>query len=431
MKQKQIHTTHQTESKEISDSTEQTGAFNLLRIPNFTWYLGGATLTSGAHWLQQVTLNWLVYDLTSSGALLGTLNLARSIATVGLAPITGVAIDRLSQRKLLFSVNIWLLSISIVFGFVLLSNPGVIWPLFIFSFLGGIGQAFSEPLRLTVLLSVTPRPLVASAVALLQTGWALMRSIAPAIGGFLLLWLGPAGNFFVQAGAYALVMLTVYQLHLPKKNLGAEIAKSQGSFREGWAFVVSHSTTRTFLLMSWVLPLFIIPNFNALPPIYASEVFNGGPDTLGLLLSAVGVGGIAGGFVATSLGHFERRGMLQLGSLLLLGLSLIAFALSTNLWMGSLCLAMAGFFEMIYLTTNMTLLQLSIPSALRGRVMGIVSLNAGLTPVGAFLAGLGADLVGPRVMTVILGGIASTIAIIVFLTSSTVREYRLSKALGD
>lgn len=181
--------------------------------------------------------------------------------------------------------------------------------------------------------------------------------------------------------------------------------------------------------MSWVLPLFIIPNFNTLPPIYASKVFTGGPDTLGLLLSAIGIGGIAGGFVATSLGHFEHRGRLQLGALLLLGFSLIAFALSTKLWLGCLCFSVAGFFEMIYLTTNMSSLQLSIPNELRGRVMGIVSLNAGLMPVGAFLAGFGADLVGPRVMTLILGGIVATIAIAVFLASSTVREYRLSKAL--
>jgi MFS family permease len=183
--------------------------------------------------------------------------------------------------------------------------------------------------------------------------------------------------------------------------------------------------------MSWVLPLFIIPNFNTLPPIYASEIFAGGPDTLGLLLSAIGVGGIAGGFVAAALGHFERRGVLQLGALLLLGFSLVAFAFSAKLWIGSVCLALAGFFEMIYLTTNMTSLQLSIPSELRGRVMGIVSLNAGLTPVGAFLAGVGADLVGPRMMTLILGGIVATIAISVFLASTTIREYQLSQALAE
>ncbi len=103
-----------------------------------------------------MTLSWLVYDLTSSGALLGTLNLARSIAMVALAPIAGVAIDRLSRRGLLYTISIWLFSISFGFGFVLLDHPTVIWPLFLFTFLGGIGQAVSMPLRQTVVFSIVP-----------------------------------------------------------------------------------------------------------------------------------------------------------------------------------------------------------------------------------------------------------------------------------
>jgi MFS family permease len=208
-------------------------------------------------------------------------------------------------------------------------------------------------------------------------------------------------------------------------------AKSRGSFREGWRYIASQPTTRAFLFMSWVLPLFIIPNFNALPPIYAKDVFAGGPETLGLLLSAIGIGGIAGGFVTASLGQLERRGVLQLAALLLLSLSLLAFAVSATLWLALVFMALAGFFEMIFLTTNMTLLQLSIPDALRGRVMGIVSLNTGLMPVGAFIAGVGADLVGPQAMTLIFAGIIGAIAVIVFFASPLIREYRLSEAMVE
>jgi MFS family permease len=183
--------------------------------------------------------------------------------------------------------------------------------------------------------------------------------------------------------------------------------------------------------MSWVLPLFIIPNFNALPPIYAKDIFAGGPDTLGMLLSAIGLGGIAGGFVTASLGKQERRGVLQLASLLLLSLSLLAFAVSTTLWLALIFMALAGFFEMIFLTTNLTLLQLSIPASLRGRVTGIVSLRTGLMPVGAFIAGVGADLVGPQAMTIIFSIIIGAIAVIVFFASPIIREYRLSEAMVE
>lgn len=408
----------------------QNDTISALRIPSFTWFLAGTTLSNAGQWIQQVTLSWLIYDITSSGAMLGTLNLVRSLATIGLAPVAGVAIDRFSQRKLLYIAALWLCAISVGFGVALLGNPQVVWPLFLFSFLGGIGQAVSMPLRQTVVFAVVPRHLAPTGVALVQTGWAVMRSLGPAFGGFLILWFGPAGNFFVQGLAYALVAVTVFKLTLPDDHVTTAKPKARGSLREGWDYVVSQPTTRAFVFMSWVLPLFIIPNFNALPPIYAKDVFGGGPDTLGILLSAVGVGGIVGGFVTASLGKQERRGVLQLVALLLLSLSLIGVALTTIFWLAVFCMGLAGFFEMIYLTTNMTLIQLSIPDELRGRVTGIVSLRSGLMPVGAFIAGIGADFVGPRVMTMLLAGIAGVIAILAYLLSPTIREYRLSDAMA-
>jgi MFS family permease len=266
-----------------------------------------------------------------------------------------------------------------------------------------------------------------------------MRSLGPALGGFLLLWFGPAGNFLVQGGAYALVLLTILKLRLPYERptaetspRGAKEAAHAGSgFRQALQYILSEPTTLAFLLLSWVLPLFIIPNFSALPPIYAKDVFEGGPDTLGTLLSAIGLGGIAGGFVTASLGKLERRGVVQLASLLLLGLSFVAFAFAAELWMGLVLMALAGFFEMIYLTTNNTLLQLSIPDELRGRVTSVMSLRSGLMPVGAFVAGMGSDLVGPRTMTLIFSGMIGAIAVLVYLFVPVVREYRLSAAMEE
>ena len=406
-----------------------TGTFAALRVPSFAWYLVGTTLSNSAQWIQSVTLSWLVYDLTSSGTALGTINLVRSIATLGLAPLVGVIIDRLPKRRLLYGTSIWLCAVSLGLGLVLLGNPNVVWPLFLYSFLGGVGQAFSMPLRQTIIFSIVPRRVAPGAVALISTGWAVMRSLGPAIGGFLLLWFGPAGNFFVQAVAYALVTLTILKLRLPYERPRETKADARGGFREGLQYVLSEPTTLAFLLLSWVLPLFIIPNFNALPPIYSKDVFDGGPDTLGTLLSAIGIGGIVGGFVTASLGNLERRGLIQLVSLLLLGLSFVAFAFATELWMGLVVMALAGFFEMIYLTTNSTLLQLSIPNELRGRVTSITSLRSGLMPVGAFVAGMGSDLVGPRTMTLIFSGIIGAIAVLVYLFVPIVREYRLSEAM--
>ena len=151
---------------------------------------------------------------------------------------------------------------------------------------------------------------------------------------------------------------------------------------------------------------------------------------MGFLLASVGVGGIFGGVVIASLGRVERWGLLQLVSLFLLSLTLIGFAFSTRLLVALALLALAGFFEMIFLTTNQTLLQLSIPDNLRGRVTSIVNLNATLSPLGGLVAGAGSDLLGgPKLITIILASIAAAIAVFVFLVSPTVRNYRLSRAI--
>ncbi|MDQ5851076.1 MAG: MFS transporter, partial [Chloroflexota bacterium] len=152
----------------------RTSAFGALRLPDFRWLLVGTTLSNAAQWIQQVTLSWLVYDLTASGAMLGTLNLVRSVATLGLALAAGVAIDRLSRRSLMFVANGWLFAISLALGLALLAGQTALWPLFVFTFLGGVAQAVDLPLRQTVVFVLVPRLLVPSAVALVQTGWALM-----------------------------------------------------------------------------------------------------------------------------------------------------------------------------------------------------------------------------------------------------------------
>jgi MFS family permease len=406
------------------------GAFAPLALPNFRLLLIGSVLSNAGQWIQQVTLGWLVYDLTSSGTMLGSINLVRSVATVGLAPAAGVAVDRFSRRTLMMAVNSWLFMLCLVFGLAVLVGRVEVWWLFLFTFLGGLAQAVNMPLRQTMIFSLVPRALAPGAVALIQTGWAVMRSLGPALGGFLILWFGPGGNFLVQAGAYALIAGTILRIRFPRQPVEGGRPSGLATIFEGLRHVVAERQTRAFALMGFVLPLLIIPNFAALPPIYAKDVFGGGPQVLGILMSAVGVGGIGGGFVTASLGRVERRGGVMVAALLLTSLSLIGFASSTTLTFALPLLAAAGFFEMIYLTTNQTLLQLSIPDSLRGRVMGIVALSSGLSPVGGFFAGAGADLFGPRAVTKVMAGTAAVIAVLVFFVSSTIRDHRMSRAIG-
>jgi MFS family permease len=414
-----------------SSSVEKVGTFASLRTRNFRFLFVGTLLSNAAQWIQQVTLSWLVYDLTGSGTILGTINMVRSLASLGMIPVAGLLIDRLKRRRLLMIENAWLFIITLTLGLMLLFGRPHVSYLFAFSFLGGLAQTIDGALRQVLVFDLVPRSHTPNAMALIQTGWGLMRSFGPGIGGLLILWFGPGGNFLVQAGAYALIVITIMQIQFPARKSGLVQISPLKNIKEGIQYVMKERVTRAFMLMGFILPLFIIPIYTILPPIYAVEVFGDkSGSVLGFLMASVGVGGIAGGVVTASLGRLEHRGILQLASLFLLSMSLIAFALSTTLLVALLFLALSGFFEIIFLTTNQTLLQLSIPDDIRGRVTSVVNLNAALSPLGGLLAGGGSDMLGgPKMITIILCGIVAGIAVCIFLVSPTVRNYRLSKEI--
>lgn len=407
------------------------GTFAILGQADFRWLFLGNILANAAQWIQGVTMSWLVYEWTSSGTILGSLNLVSTFATLGLAPLAGVAIDRLSRRRLMLFTNSWFLVINLALGLTLLSGLQKVWPLFLFTLLGGMALAIDQPLRQTVLFTLVPRHLAPNAVALLQTGWATMRTLGPAIGGTLLLWIGPGGNFLVQAGAFALITWTILHLVFPPVPVTGAKTATFSNLKRGLQYVLGDARTRTFFLMGWILSIFIIPIFVVMPAIYASDIFQGGPEVLGYLLSAIGVGGVAAGLVIVSLKRVDRRGLVEVAGLLGLSLCLVGFSLSNHLWLSLLLLVLAGFCEMVFIITNQTLLQLSIPDELRGRVNGIITLSSGLVPIGSLIAGVGADWLGPRPTTLLLSAAAGLVSLTALLTSRTLRDYRLSHELAD
>ncbi len=185
--------------------------------------------------------------------------------------------------------------------------------------------------------------------------------------------------------------------------------------------------------MGIIMPLLSTPIFSVLPAIYAVKVF--GDQTgrvLGLLMASIGVGGIIGGVVAASISRFEYRGRLQLLALLFLALSQMGLAFSSHLVLAMLCMLSAGFFELIFMVSNQTMLQLSIPDNLRGRVTAVINLSSYVMPIGSMIAGAGADLFkGPKMITIILTSVSALVAIMVFIFSSTVRDYRMSQHIAS
>ena len=416
--------TKQVEPKKV-------GTFASLGINNFRFLLAGSIFSYAIQWIQQVVLNWLVYDITGSGTVLGSINLVSTLASLIMIPMAGLLIDRLNRRKLMLFNVVWLFTVTGLLGLALVTGHNSIIYLFIFAFLFSLVGTVDMTLRQVLVFDLVPRVLAPNAMALIQTGWSVMRVIGPSVGGLMIVWLGAGGSFLAQSGLYVLIAIMVLLIRFPPRVPESGTSSPVQNIRVGLQFIVENRQTLIFMLIGIVMPLLAIPIFVILPPIYAVKVF--GDDTgriLGFLMASVGVGGVLGGMVTASLRRMERWGLIQLASLLFLGGSLIAFALSSSLVLAMVFMALSGFFEIIFLTTNQTMIQLSIPDRLRGRVTAVASLTWMLSPIGNMVAGAGADFVGPVNITVILASLTMVVTVIIYFISPTIRNYRLTQSIA-
>ncbi len=403
------------------------GTFHALSFRSFRLLWIGTVFGSAGMWVQQATLSWIVYDWTGSGTLLGAIGLARAIPMLLLQPLAGVATDRMDRKALILGSQIAMLLFALALGIGLAFDRVEIWHLFVFTVLSGIAQAINMPVRQTVVFDLVPRHVVPNAVAINSAGFNFTRALGPSVAGYLIVWFGPAGNFFVQSAAYLGLVVSVMMIAFPPSQASGAGARVLSNLAEGFAYVAHDRIARILVLLGLVPPLLLIPCFMTLTPMFAEDVYNSGPKGLGYLLSAVGVGGVAGALFTASLGRYDRRGLLQLGSLFGMGVAVMGFAFAPSMYVALPLLAGAGFFEMMYMSTNQAVLQLSVPDRMRGRVTSILMLNMTLMPMSGQVAGSIADLIGAPAVTAILAGLSLGVALVITLFVPSVRRLRLSQ----
>jgi MFS family permease len=270
------------------------GTFSSLRFRNFRFLLGGTILAQAGGWIQSVTVSWLVYDLTGSGTLLGTINLVSSIAALSMIPFAGLLIDRFSRRSLMLAIDAWLFAVTFTLGIVIYTGHSHVSYLFILAFMCGLTNTIDGTLRQVIVFDLVPRSHTPNAVALIQTGWSLMRSFGPAVGGYLVLWFGAGGNFLCQAGAYFLIAFTIFQIHFPPRKMDTVRTSAVNNIKEGLRYVAKQRVTRVFMIMGFIPTLLIVPLLTVIVAIFAKDVYKGHANTLGIMLAAIGVGGILG-----------------------------------------------------------------------------------------------------------------------------------------
>ena len=392
---------------------------------DFRWLWGGSLLSYSAQWIQQAGLGWVVYDITGSGTLVGAVMGVRAIPMVVLAPFAGVAADRYDRRRLLQACQWFSATVAFAFGTALAFQWVSIWILFAFSLVMGGSVVFDRPTRQAAMFELVPRDIAMKAVALNIIGSNLSRVIAPAVAGYLLAWIGFGGYFMVEGALYTAAGFLVLQVYFARRDRSAE-ESARSELSAGLRYAAGNPAIRSLFLMGTCGFLLLVPAMGTLFPIYAKDVYGAGPEGVGMMFAAVGVGGIAGAYLAGVLSRFDRQGLVQVMANLGFVVMMLGLAASpTLLWALVFC-ALAGGSEMVMSTSNMAMMQMCAPEHMRGRITSLNQFYPAMISAGGFITGPLADLYGPGGATILAAIVCAAGTLALYLYSPHLRALRVS-----
>ena len=381
---------------------------------------------ASASWFQQITIPWVVWEISGSPFLVGVTAGMRSLPFLAIGPFAGVFADRVDRRKIVLWVQSAIAVVVLAFalgvhqGYVT-GYVGVFYAL-LFTFITGAMHSLIQPVRQAMVANTVPRRDLWNAIALNSIAGNIARVVGPGLGGVLIAWLGPAVNFLIEGIFYVLMALAIFPIALPyREAMTAKGSSVLANLKQGFSYVVSEQTVLRLLLVACVSDIFIAPIIH-LMPVIADDVLGHGSEVYGFLILATGVGGIIATIFFASLGGALRKGSVGLLALILLAGSAILLGVSTWLWVSLSAMFGMGFFRLIFKVNNNTLVQTTIPDSLRGRVMSIYHLDHGVTPLASMALGLAAEFLDANLVVMFVGLVSLALAIYAFMAYTDIRR---------
>jgi MFS family permease len=384
------------------------------RSRNYRLFFAGQGISLIGSWMTQLATIWLVYRLTNSPLMLGIVGFTSQIPSFFLAPFGGVFADRFSRHKTLIGTQILAMVQSLILAALALSGMIQIWHIIVLSLLQGIVNAFDAPARQAFVVElIEKRDDLANAIAVNSTMFNGARLIGPGIGGLLLAQVGAGYCFLIDGVSYIAVIMALLAMRVkPNQVLRSNVNPLQ-RIKEGFIYCFGFPPIRAILLLAGLVSLFGI-QYTVLIPIFAEEVLKGGAETLGFLMAASGIGALVGGvYLAT------RKTVLGMGKVIaiaptILGLALIALAISRLLPLSLMIMLFVGLGTILQVATSNTVLQIIVEEDKRGRVMSLFTMSfLGMIPFGNLLGGFLAERIGAP-NTLIIDGIICIIGSIFF-----------------
>lgn len=368
--------------------------------------------------MDQVAESWLVYRLTGSSLLLGTVAFASQIPVFLLAPIGGIVADRYNRRTILVITQSTMMALTFVLAGITLTHVVQVWHVVLLAALTGVVNAFDIPARQAFLVDMVSREDLLNAIALNSSMFNGARVVGPALAGIVVAAVGEGWCFFANGVSFLAVIagLLMMQLVAPRRSLEGSPLEN---IIEGFRFVAGTGPIRALMLLLGMISFTGMP-YAVLMPVFADQILHGGARGLGLLMGASGFGALCAAVTLANKKSVSGLGQWVAVAASSFGVTLILFSISRHFWLSVAMLVPVGFSIMLQMASSNTLIQSMVPDHLRGRVMAVYSMMfMGMAPLGALLAGSLAHGIGAP-MTVAIGGVIA-------LISGTVFGSRLSK----
>ncbi len=363
--------------------------------------------------MQSLALAWLVYRLTGSTVVMGTVGFAMHIPVLLLGPIAGLVCDRYPRRTIVIAAEGVLLIQAALLAVLTLTGRISVAHILALAFLLGVANAFDIPGRQSLYIHMVGPDDLPNAITLNSMSFNAARVVGPSIGGLCVALLGEGVCFAVNALSYVAVIASLLAMRKAEPAREAHTESPIRHLAEGFRYAWNHRRVRAILIVTALANIAMTPA-SVLGPVFADQIFHRGSEGLGVLNGALGFGAVTGTFRLARQARPDLLPRIVLSSSGLAALALAIYALSPSFYISIAVQALAGYAIFRLLASVNSLIQGSIEDSYRGRVMSLYSMTVvGMLPIGNLAAGLGGSFLGVR-PTVLAGAMLSLGAAVVW-----------------
>jgi predicted MFS family arabinose efflux permease len=360
---------------------------------NYALFGSSDFIASIGQFVREIAIYWLAYEITGSALALGILALCEATPRLVLSVFGGVIVDRYDRLRVLTIIQFLCAAPACVTLLLYFAGSLRFWHMLVLESLLATFRSMNPTAGQSLLHDLVPAPELMNAVALYSLGFNTARIIGPSLGGVLMVWINAGGCLIFYTVTVILAGIELLLIRLPSQATPGQGSAWLAEMKEGFRYIGAAPLVLSSTLAAYVLSAFV-GTYQRFLPVFAKDILGAGPEGLGALMAASGVGAVLSLLSLEWLARRWKRETLLWASAQAAPMLLILFCFSRNLWLSVLLLGLLGAAQITFRTVSRLIIQVEAPRELLGRVMSVFLMDQGMRSVGSMVMGSFATLFG-------------------------------------